>query len=751
MRSYDRLAVSIEPSLEELYEDAPCGYLSMAPDGTILKINRTLLRSTGHVSDDLVGQRRLQDVMAPGSRIYHDTRWRQLLELEGEVREIPVDLIRADGSRLSVLLNAVMRRGSAGEPSSIRASLFDATDRRRYERDLVTARDVERAMREQSDRLVVELEKRSSQQAVVARLGTRALEGVALGVLFDECAAAVSETIRADHVVVVETGGEEAPCDAACESLRVPIGTSSHPFGTLLITAKAARSFTAGDADFAEAVAGVLGNAIERRRSEEATEHRALHDPLTGLPNRLLFDERLTREVVRARRNGSMFALCLLDLDHFKLINDNLGYAAGDSLLRAVGDRLRSAVREIDSVGRLGGDEFVVLSAEVNPDGGAQALAERLAAVLQTPFSLDGTDRVVRASIGVAEGGADSLPDELLRNADIAMYHAKERGRGQYAHFDRSMRERSHRRMRTEAELRVALEEGQLRVFYQPVVATTGRRIVSMEALVRWQHPERGLVPPGDFIPVAEESGLVVDLGRFVLTEACRQLTAWRNEGIVAADVSVAVNVSARQLTRPHFVSDVAEVLAESGLAGTPHLLGLEITETLVMDSTESPLDTLAELAALGVNLLLDDFGTGASSLARLKRFPVDTLKIDRAFIAGLGEGDGEDDAIVAAIIAMAGKLGLRVVAEGVETPEQLTLLGELGCERIQGFLFSPPLPGTDMRSLILATDGADATSAHVPVTPSPSAVGSQSQRARRLAHRRQAASPAAEVAAPTA
>jgi diguanylate cyclase (GGDEF)-like protein len=420
---------------------------------------------------------------------------------------------------------------------------------------------------------------------------------------------------------------------------------------------------------------------------------------VTDLPNRLLLRERLQHEAARARRDGTGFALCLLDVDDFKLINDTLGHAAGDDLLRAIAARLDGAMRTTDMLARLGGDEFVVLGPDLQTEEEARSLARRVADALRPPFTLQGSDLAVRASIGVVQGGGDSTADALLRDVDLAMYDAKSRGRGQQALFDASMRERLRNRVRVESELDEALRNGDLRVYYQPVVTAGERRISGVEALVRWQHPEGGLVPPDEFIPVAEATGQIIELGRFVMEEACRQLVSWRAEGLVDDAFHVAVNVSWRQLTRPGFPEDVAAVLAHTGL--DPARLGLEITETIAMDSAESSGEVLDQLAALGVELLLDDFGTGVSSLARLKRLPVDTLKIDRAFVRGVGDREDEDDAIVAAILAMADALGLEVVAEGVETEAQLARLDQLGCGLIQGFLFSRPLPAAELAALV--------------------------------------------------
>jgi diguanylate cyclase (GGDEF)-like protein/PAS domain S-box-containing protein len=442
-------------------------------------------------------------------------------------------------------------------------------------------------------------------------------------------------------------------------------------------------------------------DATDRRRAEAALRHRALHDPLTGLPNRGRFEE-LVAAALRELAGDERIAVLLLDLDRFKTINDALGHQVGDDVLRLAGQRIGDAAGPRATVARMAGDEFAVL---LGAGAGERAAGRTVAAVLAAlaePLGEGAGGHALGASAGIVLGDRTADAVGLLRDADVAMYQAKAEDRARMVVFDAPMRARALDRARMVAELRAALREDQLRVFYQPVVAAPTGAIVSMEALVRWEHPERGLLAPGAFMAVAEESGLVCDLGRFVLREACAALAAWRAEGVAGDGVGVAVNVSARQLADPRFPAEVAATLRATGLDATPELVGLEITETTMMSDATSAL-TLGALASTGVELLLDDFGTGASSLARLKRFPVDTLKVDRAFVTGLGGGDGTDDAIVAAIMRLAEALGLRVIAEGVETGDQLTLLRDLGCERIQGYLFSRPVPPEEMRALLRA------------------------------------------------
>jgi diguanylate cyclase (GGDEF)-like protein len=416
---------------------------------------------------------------------------------------------------------------------------------------------------------------------------------------------------------------------------------------------------------------------------------RAFHDPLTGLPNRALLQDRLVRALDRARRRGQSIAVLFLDLDNFKRINDSLGHDAGDRLLIAATDRLRGCLRSEDTLARLGGDEFTVLLEEISGPRTPLLVAERIAEALRAPVQLDGQQVYTAASIGIAisSPGADQASD-LLRDADLAMYHAKAAGKGRHEMFDPSMRAQLSQWLAMEAELRQAIERGEMRVHYQPIVALESETISEVEALVRWQHPERGLIPPAEFIPLAEQTGLIVALGRLVLEEACRQVKGWQLRQPAQSPLGVSVNLSPRQFQDPRLVDDVRGILERTGL--DPSTLKLEITETLILEDSESTLAVITELRDLGVRLAVDDFGTGNSALSYLKRFPIDTLKIDRSFINGLGH-QREDTAIVHAVIAFAKALGVRVTAEGIETAEQLSHLKELACDRGQGYYFTKP------------------------------------------------------------
>jgi diguanylate cyclase (GGDEF)-like protein len=416
---------------------------------------------------------------------------------------------------------------------------------------------------------------------------------------------------------------------------------------------------------------------------------------LTGLPNRTLALDRIDQAL--RRRDAGTVAVLALDVDRFKLVNDSLGHAAGDELLIALSTRVRDVLRPGDTVARFGGDEFIVVCDGVDGPQGAIAIAERLARAIAEPLLLGSGVHFVSASIGIAVGGRpDDTPESLLRDADAAMYRVKESGRGGYELFDEHLREQVLNRVRIEGKLRGALERDELRVQYQPIVDARSGRPVSVEALVRWQHPDRGLIPPSEFIPVAEETGLIAELGRWVLGEACSQVAAWQRE--FGVPLGLAVNVSGRQLARPGFAAEVARIAERSGLiAGT---LGLEITESVLIEEADAPMAALAQLRQHGLRLSLDDFGTGYSSLSYLKRFPLDSLKLDRSFIRGLGSGE-EDRAIVEAVVTMARTLGLDVVAEGVETERQLAEVRALECPFAQGYLFARPLPPAAMTDLL--------------------------------------------------
>jgi diguanylate cyclase (GGDEF)-like protein/PAS domain S-box-containing protein len=598
-----------------------------------------------------------------------------------------------------------------------------------------------------------ELEQRAAQQAAVARLGEHALEGMATSQLMQEAVVAVAEILGIELAAVTElvpdsgslimraafgwpeamvgtlqfaagtgsqagyttlAGGpvivsdwererrfEMAPATkeiGARSGMTVAIEGREGRFGVLGVQSTRLHEFNAGDVDFAQSIANVLADALARQATEDDIRHRALHDPLTGLPNRVLFLDRIEQALARGRRRGSLAAVLFLDLDHFKLVNDSLGHQHGDELLAAAAPRIKHVVRAADTVARFGGDEFAILLEDIGDVRGATEMAERIGSVFTRPFVLAGREHFVTASIGIAFAQGGESGPELIRDADAAMYRAKEQGRARYELFDEVMRARAIARLRVENDLRRAIERGELLLHYQPLISLPDDRIVAVEALVRWQHPERGLVAPLEFIPVAEENGLIEPIGRWVLEHACAQAAAWLRSRPDEPPISMSVNLSPIQIANPGFPDVVAEVLARTGL--DPAYLYLELTESSMLHEDEALTDVLQRLRKLGLRLLLDDFGTGYSSLGYLTHLPLDALKVDRSFVDGLGI-ESRDTAITEAIIAMSKALSLNVIAEGVETDRQADELRRLGCDLAQGFLFSPPLPADGVITLL--------------------------------------------------
>jgi len=598
-----------------------------------------------------------------------------------------------------------------------------------------------------------ELELRAAQQAAVARLGEHALRGASLADLMQEAVGAGVELLGLDIGAVVElVPSEDAVAFRAVHGLpvsindRAPAGLGSQsgyallsgrpavvadwaterrfersqvltqlgttsgltvviegrrgPFGALGFHSYAARAFKQGDVDFVQALANVLGDVVERQLTDDDIRHRAVHDPLTGLPNRLLFLDRLGQAAERQRRRrDTLTAVLALDLDRFKLVNESLGHRAGDELLAAAAPRLKQVVRSADTVARFSGDEFGILLEDIAGEQDAIDMAERIAGVFARPFVLDGNEHFVTASIGIALAEGGERAEDLLRDAGAAMHRAKERGRARYELFDEALRGRALSRLRVENDLRRALQRDELTLHYQPLVSLSDRRMVSVEALVRWDHPERGRMSPADFIPVAEENGLIEPLGRWVLEHACRQAAEWCREWPDAAPLTMSVNLSAVQVANRSLAETVATALRVSGL--DPSCLALELTESMLVGDNEELSETLVELKALGLRLVLDDFGTGYSSLSYLTRLPLDALKVDRSFVDGLGT-ESRDTAVTEAIVAMSRALSLRVVGEGAETEQQVAELARLGCDLVQGFYFSQPVPAEEITRMLV-------------------------------------------------
>ena len=593
----------------------------------------------------------------------------------------------------------------------------------------------------------------ANQQRAVARFGQQALEGADTDELAREASRILTEVLDIDYggVLKLLPGGDElllvsgvglpeemigqarVPADYGSQSgyalatgkativddlstetrfqqseLQSAQGMQSaaitlikgkkEPFGVLGAGSRELHGFTQEDVDFMQAIANVLANAVERRRTEERTQHEALHDGLTGLPNRNLFLDRLRHALSAGARRETAIAVLFLDLDQFKLVNDSLGHEAGDELLAAVAPRIEQALRPGDTVARFGGDEFAVLADDVGDEHGATRIAERIAEALARPFILREREHFVSASIGISIGTGAEPPEALIRDADSALYRSKEHGRGGYEIFDEVMRSRVIEHMQTENDLRRALQREELVVHYQPVVRLQDGTIASMEALIRWNHPERGLIGPLAFIPVAEDSRLIVPIGRWVIEQACRQAAVWQRLHPDSAPVSVSVNLSARQLADPELIHHVEGSIRANGIE--PSTLWLELTESTLLEDTAYVERTLGSLQRLGVCLVLDDFGVGFSSLGYLKRLPLSIVKLDRSFVENVTDSPN-DAAIVRAVSDMAETIGIGVVAEGVENADQVRVARELGCGYAQGFHFSEPVPASYAERLL--------------------------------------------------
>jgi diguanylate cyclase (GGDEF)-like protein/PAS domain S-box-containing protein len=438
----------------------------------------------------------------------------------------------------------------------------------------------------------------------------------------------------------------------------------------------------------------------ERKRAEQALRDYALRDPLTALPNRVYFLDRLTQAIHHRRRDpNDRFAVLFLDLDRFKVVNDSLGHHVGDELLSVIANRLLGCLRPSDTVARFGGDEFAILLEEITGVDDAIRVAQRVQASLSVPIQLHGYELFTSASIGIVmSSSAVEQPEYLWRSADMAMYRAKARGTGQFEIFDRTMHADALARLQLETDIRRAMERNEFRLHYQPVIELNSGAVVGFEALLRWEHPLRGLVYPSEVIPVAEETGMIVRLGEWVLYEGCRQLMAWQQELQLDVPLWVGINLSSKQLSQPNLLDRVESVLRETGIE--PQMLKLEITESGVIENSEVATRTLRRLKSLGVQLFMDDFGTGYSSLSYLHRLPLDALKIDRSFVSQMVRGDRHAQ-LVNTILQLARSVNLGVVAEGVSTPDQLELLREFGCEFAQGFLFSHAIPPDQVRAFL--------------------------------------------------
>jgi diguanylate cyclase (GGDEF)-like protein len=682
---------------DAFYQNAPCGYLTMRRDGTILGANRTLLGWVRQGVEAAEAGLRFCDMLTPASWVFFSMKCVPVMAMHGRIAGIALDILRPDRSTIPVLASFEAAGGAAGEPQPlIHGILLDATERRLYERELLAARKA------------AEEVQRASEQAG-ARLAA-VLESTTDGVLLVDLDWRVSyANPRAGGLQPGPLTGEDVrrvfPCerdsvflDAFClamggelgEGVEGPVGESAW------LWVRAYPAPGGGMAVFFRDSTQERLAADERRRNAERIEHLASHDTLTDLPNRRLFAARL-REALAAA--DEPVALMCLDLDRFKQVNDRLGHPAGDALLRVVADRLRAELRGEDTAARFGGDEFAVLlgaaaqQGGIRPEARAEEVAGRIVRKLSAPYAI-GVDHVeISVSVGITlSAGRDADPDALLAEADFALYEAKRAGRGCHAVFRPAIMSQYRTRLELGNALRQGLERGELLLHYQPVVEVAGRHLCGHEALVRWDRPGLELLPPTTFIPLAEEAGLIVQLGAFVLGRACRDAAAWPNPTL-----RVTVNMSPLQFRDPGLVDTVAEALGQSGLA--PARLELEITESLLLDRMQDVLATMHRLREMGIGFAMDDFGTGFSSLSSLRSFPFDRVKIDRSFLRE-AETRNEDMAIIESVAALCWRLGIGCLAEGVETEGQLALLARVGCDEAQGYLLGRPVPQAELLRL---------------------------------------------------
>ncbi len=677
-----------EQLFRSLAQSSPIGIFQENAAGEVIYVNERFLEITGLDAVDALGH--------PARRLVHpDDRDRIGLDRPDDVdtpaRETPdaveFRIVRSEGDVRWVAVRTHPMTDEDDSVVGLVGALSDITERMEAQRDTQRLTDIFDATHDlvgiaaRDGRL---LYYNAAARAFLGYPKHGSLEGESL---LDAFTPEVAQRIGADILPIMERDGmwhgELTVIAASGEQVPVLAQLSVH---------------TDDDGDF-EFFSGVLHDISERKEFESQLAHQATHDPLTGLPNRVLLLDRLEQALDRARRHAKRVAVLFLDLDHFKVVNDSLGHGVGDQLLVAIADRLRTVVRPGDTIARFGGDEFVVLCEDLETRADAVAVAERVNSIISGPFEVDESEVFVGVSIGVAfPDDVNAEPGTLIRDADAAMYRAKERGRARWEVFDNAMRASAVDRLDVENALRRAQERRELRVFYQPIVSLRTGAIEGVEALIRWEHPDRGLLLPGDFIHVAEETGLIVPMGAWVLDQACRQVMRWQAANPSLDPLVLSVNLSGRQLGHPSLVTDVRAIIRDTHI--NPSQVQLEITESVLMDDVEMSEDTLDQLRRLGVKLAVDDFGTGYSSLSYLRRFPVDVLKVDRSFVDGLGR-DPSDSAIVTAIVTLAHTLGLSAVAEGVETSRQLEELRNLRCDMAQGYLMARPASGHDTGELL--------------------------------------------------
>ncbi|MFY9824486.1 MAG: EAL domain-containing protein [Thermoanaerobaculia bacterium] len=685
----ERALLESEARYHGLFEGVPVGLYRTTPAGAMLDANSTLVKILGFPDVQSLLETHAGD-------LYQDPedrrRWQRVVGSADSAQSFEARVRRFDGTVIWVRFTVRPVRGDDGEIVRYDGALEDITDRHRAEEALRSSEERFRSLVQNASDLICILDA----QGIVRYESPSHLRVLATDPE-QHLGRSLPELVHAEDRPVLENALRrivEEPSEIVTVEYRLRHGDG----GWRVLES------TASNLLGQPAVAGIVLNAHDitaRKRAEAKLLHDALHDELTGLPNRALFMDRLSHSMERSRREPErLTAVLFLDLDRFKLVNDSLGHLVGDELLIQISGSLAAALRPSDTIARVGGDEFAILLEGGRDVGDAVRVAERIHDRLTTAVNLGGHEVFITASIGIAVHTPEyERPEDLLRDADTAMYRAKSSGRACHVVFNRVMHRFVMARLQLETDLRRAVERGQLRVHYQPFVDLATDEVTGFEALVRWQHPRRGLLPPDEFLSVAEETGLIVPIGRFVLMEGCRQIRELQRRYPEHRSLKLTVNLSNKQFFQPDLFDQVAEALTASGL--DPGCLGLEITEGVIIRQADSASSRFSRLKSLGVQLYLDDFGKGYSSLNYLHRFPMDILKIDRSFVSRIEEAEG-NFAIVKAIVTLAHQLGMEVVAEGIQTEDQRARLRGLGCEYGQGFFLAPPVPVDEMEPLLM-------------------------------------------------
>ncbi|HZD60788.1 MAG TPA: PAS domain S-box protein [Anaerolineae bacterium] len=682
-----KLAEEVLSESEERYRSiingAAEGFWMIDPQLKTVEVNGSLCEMLGYTREEMLGKTPLSFVDEENKRIFKE----QMARIpETAHRHYDIVLKSKDGNNVYTTFNATTIRDASGNPANAFAFVTNITERKLAEGALLEAKERMEQLHRVTPSAIFTVDK----DCVITSFNDKATEVTGY---------TASEIIGRKCTVFALD-----PCIGKC---RLFANGSAEPIIANECTIKRkdgeVRTISK-NADLVRDINGSVTGGVEsfediteRKQAEEMIRYMAYYDPLTDLPNRVLLNDRLTLALANAHRNNRMLALLFLDLDSFKTINDTLGHTVGDQLLQDVAGRLRKCLREGDTIARLGGDEFTLLLPQIDHAEDAAKVAQRVVEVLEPPFNFEDREFHVTTSIGIALYPSDGEDAQtLLKNADIALYRAKEQGRNNYQLYTPILNAKAFERLAIENSLRRALEREEFVIYYHPQVDLNSQKVVGMEALLRWQHPDRGLISPSDFIPIAEETGLIIPIGEWVLRTACEQNKAWRDAGY--SPIRVAVNLSARQFQQRRLVETIEQIL--KGTLLESNYLELEITESTIMKDTDAAITTLHRLKEMGIKVSIDDFGTGYSSLSNLKRFPIDTLKIDRSFVRDITV-DPDDAAIATAIITLAHSLHLKVVAEGVETFEQMELLHSLECDEMQGYIFSHPLPVEEATELL--------------------------------------------------